>query len=117
MNLRYVLEVVTKTPIDVLLEKDFTGPLGMTNSYYNRGNKYMHNGIAPTEYQIEVLGPTEPQRPQPVWGQVKQKKFLARTVRINASRRYTTRMRGVWTAYQVMLESFLRRTISRYFVR
>ena len=70
MNLRYVLEAVTNTPIDELLTNSFTRPLGMTKTFFNRGNTYMCDGIAPTEYQIEGLGLTEPDRPQPVWGTV-----------------------------------------------
>ncbi|KAF8635307.1 hypothetical protein AX17_003955 [Amanita inopinata Kibby_2008] len=70
MNLQFVLEAVTGITLDQLVHDDFTAPLGMNQSYFNRGNLFMQDGIAPTEYQIEVLGPTEPNRPQPVWGQV-----------------------------------------------
>jgi len=74
MNLQIVLEQVTGTPLDQLLHDKFTGPLGMKDSWFNRGNKdlpkELHDRVAATEYQIEVLGPSEPQRPQPVWGKV-----------------------------------------------
>ncbi|KAK7042970.1 hypothetical protein VNI00_008707 [Paramarasmius palmivorus] len=71
MTLQIVLEIVTGKPIDVLLHDEFTGPLGMNNTYYNRGNvEGRHQRVAATEFQIAVQGPNEPQRPQPVWGTV-----------------------------------------------
>ncbi|KAJ5435998.1 Beta-lactamase-related protein [Penicillium cf. griseofulvum] len=56
MNLRFLLEKVTKTPF----EEETTSPPNF--HYYAR--------MAPTEYQIEVLGGAEPKRPQPVRGTV-----------------------------------------------
>lgn len=70
MSLQFVLETVTGTPLDVLIQDDFTAPLGMVNSGFHRGNIDITRNVAVTEYQVAVLGPTEPARPQPVWGTV-----------------------------------------------
>ena len=119
MNLRYVLEVVTNTPFDELMKNEFTGPLGMTRTYFNKGNKHMHDGIAPTEYQTELKGRAAPNRPQPIWGMVcSSVRWLARSVLINGSTgRYMMRTDGVSMVYQGTPESFLQRTTSRYSVR
>ena len=118
MNLRYVLEAVTNTPIDELLTNEFTRPLGMTQTFFNRGNTYMHDGIAPTEYQIEGLGLTEPDRPQPVWGTVRWATIKNHSSRVNVfPSRCMMKTHGVSMAYQGMPEFFLRRTISLYSVR
>ncbi|KAJ5602050.1 hypothetical protein N7510_011584 [Penicillium lagena] len=74
MNLRFVLERVTGMPIEDQI-RSFTEPLGMTSTFFNKGNVDAYDNpyysrMAPTEYQIEVLGPSEPQRPQPVRGTV-----------------------------------------------
>ncbi|RJE25567.1 Beta-lactamase [Aspergillus sclerotialis] len=74
MNLRYLLERVTGHPIEELIHS-FTSQLGMTSTFYNAGNKppaqvSQYDRMAPTEYQIEVLGKDEPRRPQPVRGTV-----------------------------------------------
>lgn len=74
MNLRFVLERVTNTPFDQLVYS-FTRKLGMTSTFFNKGNldassNSFYPRMAPTEYQIEVLGPAEPERPQPVRGTV-----------------------------------------------
>ncbi|KAJ5669096.1 hypothetical protein N7462_010166 [Penicillium macrosclerotiorum] len=74
MNLRYILERITKTPFEELVYS-FTKELGMTSTVFNKGNigadsfPY-YSQMAPTEYQIEVLGDAEPERPQPVRGTV-----------------------------------------------
>ncbi|KAK0192332.1 putative beta-lactamase [Armillaria mellea] len=53
----------------ILENRDFTGPLGMTDTFFNRGNLALDTSrIAATEFQIAVQGADEPQRPQPVWG-------------------------------------------------
>ncbi|KAF9003435.1 beta-lactamase/transpeptidase-like protein [Cyathus striatus] len=70
MSLQLVLEAVTSTPLDALVHDYFTLPLGMKDTYFNRGNKDMTERVAVTEFQIAALGPEEPQRPQPVWGTV-----------------------------------------------
>ncbi|KAF9457910.1 putative beta-lactamase [Collybia nuda] len=74
MSLQLVLEAVTSTPLDVLIRDEFTTPLGMYDTFFNRGNVALAPEllarVASTEFQIAVLGPTEPQRPQPVWGNV-----------------------------------------------
>ncbi|OAA59211.1 Beta-lactamase/transpeptidase-like protein [Niveomyces insectorum RCEF 264] len=74
MNLMVVLETVTGRTLDALIA-DFTRPMGMASTFFNRGNvegwanpHYVRT--APQEFQIEVLGPSEPQRPQPVRGTV-----------------------------------------------
>ncbi|KAJ5808770.1 hypothetical protein N7474_010039 [Penicillium riverlandense] len=74
MNLRFVLERVTGMPIEDQI-RSFTEPLGMASTFFNKGNigaddNPYYSRMAPTEYQIEVLGPLEPQRPQPVRGTV-----------------------------------------------
>lgn len=74
MNLRYLLERVNGRSMEELIHS-FTSPLGMTSTFYNAGNKppaqvSQYDRMAPTEYQIEVLGDDEPQRPQPVRGTV-----------------------------------------------
>lgn len=70
MNLRFVLERVASTPFGELVYS-FTRKLGMTSRFFNKGNlnsssNPFYPGMAPTEYQMEVLGDAEPQRPQPV---------------------------------------------------
>uniref|UniRef100_A0A0W0EUZ0 Beta-lactamase-related domain-containing protein n=1 Tax=Moniliophthora roreri TaxID=221103 RepID=A0A0W0EUZ0_MONRR len=75
MILQIVLERVTGKPLDDLLRDDFTGPLGMNDTYYNRGNREDSNRrVAATEFQIAVQGDNEPQRPQPVRGTVHDEK-------------------------------------------
>lgn len=74
MNLRFLLEKVTKTPFEEYVYS-FTRELGMTSTFFNEGNNQSpsfryYARMAPTEYQIEVLGDTEPKRPQPVRGTV-----------------------------------------------
>ncbi|KXN85565.1 UPF0214 protein YfeW [Leucoagaricus sp. SymC.cos] len=76
MSTQLLLEQVTSLPLDELLRRELTGPLNMRSTFYNRGNvqfpkdELVARGIVSTEYQIEVLGNAEPQRPQPVWGTV-----------------------------------------------
>ncbi|KAF8886509.1 putative beta-lactamase [Infundibulicybe gibba] len=76
MTLQFVLEAITNIPFDQLVHDEFTAPLGMIDTQFNRGNKEGMAGfvdvnrVAPTEFQIAVLGETEPSRPQPVWGTV-----------------------------------------------
>lgn len=74
INLQFILETITKTPLDKLIQDRLTRPLGMSNTWFNRGNRALSgpqlNKIAATEFQIQVLGNTEPQRAQPVWGTV-----------------------------------------------
>ncbi|PBK70975.1 beta-lactamase/transpeptidase-like protein [Armillaria solidipes] len=54
-----------------IIKQDFTGPLGMTDTFFNRGNLALDTSrIAATDFQIAVQGTSEPQRPQPVWGTV-----------------------------------------------
>ena len=76
MTLRYVLEKVTGISFDLLIYS-FTIPLGMKSTFYNRGNleesiNPFYKRSAPTEFEIEVKGPSEPQRPQPVRGTVRK---------------------------------------------
>ncbi|KAF8067784.1 putative beta-lactamase [Lyophyllum atratum] len=74
MTMQFVLEKVTSLPLDTLIHERFTGPLGMKNTFYNRGNmdlpQQLLHRVAVTEFQTDVLGPTEPQRAQPIWGTV-----------------------------------------------
>ncbi|TFK41654.1 putative beta-lactamase, partial [Crucibulum laeve] len=70
MSLQFVLEAVTSLPLDTLIHNEFTGPLGMVDTYFNRGNLPRKDRIAAEEFQIGALGSTEPARPQPVWGTV-----------------------------------------------
>ena len=74
MTIMLVLEKVTGTPLDVLIY-EYTIPLGMTSTFFNRGNIEgrifpFYSRMATEEFQIEVLGAGEPQRPQPVRGTV-----------------------------------------------
>jgi CubicO group peptidase (beta-lactamase class C family) len=74
MNMRYLLETITGQEFQDIIGS-LTSALGMHNTFFNVGNiegakfPYYYR-MAPTEYQIEVLGPLEPQRPQPVQGTV-----------------------------------------------
>ncbi|KAJ5294351.1 hypothetical protein N7508_009172 [Penicillium antarcticum] len=74
MNLRFLLEKVTGAPFEEIIHS-FTKDLGMKSTFFNKGNDQSHSfpyysRMAPTEYQIEVLGDSEPHRPQPVRGTV-----------------------------------------------
>ncbi|KAJ9150901.1 Beta-lactamase [Pleurostoma richardsiae] len=74
MTLMLVLESVTNLPLDALIY-EYTIPLGMTSTFFNRGNIEgpifpFYRRMAAEEFQIAVLGPAEPQRPQPVRGTV-----------------------------------------------
>ncbi|KAI9745862.1 MAG: hypothetical protein M1818_000543 [Claussenomyces sp. TS43310] len=74
MNMMIVLETITGQRLDALIGR-FTSELGMHDTFFNRGNipgpafpPYAR--MAAQEFQIQVLGPAEPQRPQPVRGTV-----------------------------------------------
>ncbi|RHZ53278.1 hypothetical protein CDV55_101298 [Aspergillus turcosus] len=74
MSLGLLLEHITGRRLDDLIY-DYTRPLGMHDTFFNRGNIEgpafpPYPRMAAEEYQIEVLGPLEPQRPQPVRGTV-----------------------------------------------
>ena len=74
INMGFLLETISGRPIDRLLDS-LTSSLGMNSTFYNRGNVEgpafpWYGRMAPTEYQIQVMGPDEPQRPQPVHGTV-----------------------------------------------
>lgn len=74
MTLFIVLETITGRQLDSLIY-DFTAPLGMTSTFFNRGNVEgpafpFYRRMATQEFQIAVLGDSEPQRPQPVRGTV-----------------------------------------------
>ncbi|KAF3395119.1 hypothetical protein EIK77_006361 [Talaromyces pinophilus] len=76
MSLGLVIQTVTGRALDDLIY-DFTVPLGMTSTFFNRGNIEGSTPQTPNyyrtatqEFQIAVLGPEEPQRPQPVRGTV-----------------------------------------------
>ncbi|GFZ48815.1 hypothetical protein JCM24511_06564 [Saitozyma sp. JCM 24511] len=76
MNLAFVLEATTNSTLDQLMYDKFLHPLGMWDSFYNKGNlpaneTEQYDRTVATEFQIEVLGTTyEPPRPQPVRGTV-----------------------------------------------
>ncbi|ORY31998.1 putative beta-lactamase [Naematelia encephala] len=76
MNLGFVLESTTGKTLDQLVKERVTGPLGMSDTFYNSGNLPSHllpsyDRIVATEFQIQVVGPTySPPRPQPVRGTV-----------------------------------------------
>ena len=76
MTMFLVLQKITGKKLDHLIAK-YTVPLGMNSTFFNRGNLYppefpqaTYNRMATQEFQIAVLGPKEPQRPQPVRGTV-----------------------------------------------
>lgn len=74
MSLMIVLEKITGKKLDALIY-EFTKPLGMKSTFFNRGNiegpKFpFYHKMATQEFQIAVLGPDEPQRPQPIRGTV-----------------------------------------------
>lgn len=74
MTLFLVLETITGHPLDRLIYS-YTKPLGMHSTFFNRGNLEgssfpPYKTMATQEFQIDVLGPEEPQRPQPVRGTV-----------------------------------------------
>ncbi|TRM67944.1 hypothetical protein BD626DRAFT_564827 [Schizophyllum amplum] len=57
--------------LDDLVLNDFTRPLGINSTFYDRGNVEKppsYDRMVAEEYQIEVLGDSEPQRPQPLRG-------------------------------------------------
>ncbi|KAI5460229.1 beta-lactamase family protein [Mariannaea sp. PMI_226] len=74
MSLMIVLETVTGRKLDDLVS-DITSPLGMRSTFFNRNNiegrrNPFYSRTATQEFQIEVLGPAEPSRPQPIRGTV-----------------------------------------------
>lgn len=74
MTLFLVLERVTGRAFDELVY-DFTRPMGMSSTFFNRGNvegpEFLHyTRMAPQEFQIATTGPKGPKRPQPVRGTV-----------------------------------------------
>ncbi|KAF4214221.1 hypothetical protein CNMCM8980_006906 [Aspergillus fumigatiaffinis] len=74
MSLGLLLEHITHKKLDELI-LEYTNPLGMHDTFFNRGNIEgptfpFYPRMAAEEYQIDVLGSMEPQRPQPVRGTV-----------------------------------------------
>ncbi|EAW13288.1 serine hydrolase domain-containing protein [Aspergillus clavatus NRRL 1] len=74
MSLALVLEHITHKNLDELVY-GFTHPLGMHDTFFNRGNVdgaafAPYARMAAEEFQIQVLGSMEPKRPQPVRGTV-----------------------------------------------
>ena len=70
MTMFLVLEKMTGKPLDQLIAA-YTEPLRMESTFFNRGNLYppqfpqaTYDRMATQEFQIAVLGPKEPQRPQ-----------------------------------------------------
>lgn len=76
MNLQFLLEAVTNVTLDKLIHDEFTAPLGMVDTWYNRGDLEGpdqvpdYARVATTEFQTALLGSGEPMRPQPVRGTV-----------------------------------------------
>ncbi|EON98241.1 putative beta- protein [Phaeoacremonium minimum UCRPA7] len=74
MSLMLLLEHITGNSLDELIY-NFTSRLGMSSTFFNRGNIEgpalpFYERMAAEEFQIAVLGPSEPARPQPVRGTV-----------------------------------------------
>ncbi|TVY29353.1 UPF0214 protein [Lachnellula hyalina] len=74
MSMMLILEHITGQPLDALIY-EYTIPLGMKSTFFNRGNIEgpafpFYGSMATQEFQIAVLGPAEPQRPQPIRGTV-----------------------------------------------
>lgn len=74
MSLSIVLETITGCGLDDLIH-EYTSLMGLTSTFFNRGNvegtaNPFYHRTATQEFQIAVLGPSEPQRPQPVRGTV-----------------------------------------------
>ena len=70
MTMFLVLEKITGKKLDQLVAT-YTDPLGMKSTFFNRGNLYppqfpqaTYDRMATQEFQIAVLGPKEPKRPQ-----------------------------------------------------
>ncbi|KAK3314571.1 putative beta-lactamase [Apodospora peruviana] len=74
MTLMLVIEKVTGKPLDKVIY-EYTSVMGMKDTFFNRGNIEgpklpFYNRIATQEFQIDILGDDEPQRPQPIRGTV-----------------------------------------------
>lgn len=74
MSTQLMLEHITGRKLDELI-KEYTEPLGMHDTFFNRGNIEgpafpPYPRMAAQEFQIEVQGDMEPKRPQPVRGTV-----------------------------------------------
>ncbi|KAJ8123717.1 hypothetical protein ONZ43_g400 [Nemania bipapillata] len=74
MTMMLVIEEVTGKRLDDFIY-ECTSMMGMDDTFFNRGNiegpGFPHYGrMATQEFQIDVLGDAEPQRPQPVRGTV-----------------------------------------------
>ncbi|EFX02237.1 beta-lactamase family protein [Grosmannia clavigera kw1407] len=75
MTMMLVVQNITGKKLDQLVAEGITAPLGMASTFFNRNNVEGHKNphyrrTAPTEFQIEILGSGEPDRPQPVRGSV-----------------------------------------------
>lgn len=70
MTLMLLIERTTGRTLDANIH-EFTSLLRMKDTYFNKGNRpKTASRIAPQEFQIAVLGPEEPNRPQPIHGTV-----------------------------------------------
>lgn len=73
MTMMLLIERVTGRPLDEVMA-EVTALMGMTDTYYNRGNLEggyrRYHRTAPTEFQRVVVGDDTPDRPQPVRGSV-----------------------------------------------
>ncbi|KAJ9490894.1 hypothetical protein VN97_g2373 [Penicillium thymicola] len=118
MNLRFLLEKVTKTPFEES-DHSFTRNLGMASTFFNKGNNqspsfYHYTRMAPTENQIDVMGDAEPKPPQSVRGTVHDENAWVGTGRVTIlfGRRYAiglpTRLAGMFPFHDAL--------VGRYFV-
>ncbi|KAJ5944624.1 hypothetical protein N7516_004792 [Penicillium verrucosum] len=118
MNLRFLLEKVTKTPFEESVHS-FTRDLGMASTFFNKGNNqspsfYHYTRMAPTEYQIDVMGEAELKPPQPVRGTVHDENAWVGTGRVTIlfGRRYAielpTRLAAMFPFHDAL--------VGRYFV-
>ncbi|CEJ94322.1 hypothetical protein VHEMI09861 [[Torrubiella] hemipterigena] len=72
MTLMLVIETVTRKPLDENI-REYTSAMGMKDTFFNRNNVEdirQKPRMAVQEFQIDVLGPDEPKRPQPIRGTV-----------------------------------------------
>jgi CubicO group peptidase (beta-lactamase class C family) len=74
MTMMLVTEKVTGKPLDQVIH-EYTSAMGMSDTFFNRGNIEgptfpPYGRMAAQEFQADILGDVEPQRPQPVRGTV-----------------------------------------------
>lgn len=76
INMGILMETITQTRLDHLVDSLITSKLDMRSTFYNAGNVQgsdfpFYNRMVPQEFQIQTNGPkAAPHRPQPVRGTV-----------------------------------------------